>query len=41
MGTFSTIPAFKAALYTRLRADTSIGAASPPVLVTYGFPGRW
>lgn len=38
MGTFSTIPAFKAALYTRLRADTSLGAASPPVLVTYGFP---
>lgn len=34
----STIPTFKAALYSRLVADTNIGAASPPVLVTYGLP---
>lgn len=38
MGTFSTIPAFKAALVTRLKADAAIGAAVPAVLVTYGFP---
>jgi hypothetical protein len=34
----STIPAFKAALFARLQADTGLGAASPPVLVTYGLP---
>lgn len=38
MSTFSTIPAFKAALVTRLQADSSIGAAATPVLVTYGYP---
>lgn len=35
----STIPAFKAALFARLQADTLIGAATPAVLVTYGLPG--
>lgn len=35
----STIPAFKAAFVARLKADSAIGAAAPPVLVTYGLPG--
>ncbi len=34
----STIPAFKAALLARLTVDVALGAASPPVQVSWGHP---
>ncbi len=34
----TSIPLFKAALVTRLLADTALGAATPAVQVTYGIP---
>lgn len=40
MAPVSTIPAFKAALYARLQANTSLGAAVQPVQILYGLPAQ-